>query len=152
MPVRLKCPACSSHGVNPSQEQHPFDKLFRIFGRAPYDCIWCGRRCFLVPSDKERGIQNQANGVIPPDSPPLPPAPADENRDLKSVATAVVQPEPMMPIPSPIVQPGGVPNSPMYAEKGRLRLSKTTLDQIQWRGENGHRVGVVSSNGKRPKS
>jgi transposase-like protein len=51
-------------------------------------------------------------------------------------------------VPDKIVPISRVPGPAIHAEKGRLRLSDTALDQIQWRAEDGRLLGAaVPSNG-----
>lgn len=156
-PHGLTCPACSSHGIRPSQEQFPVDKLFRIFGRAPYDCLWCGKRCFLVMPDKGPDLPGAASTVVKPDATPLPDRVVPPHRSVPDAPPSrnVSEAPPSRSVPDAPL-PSGVPDAPMYAEKGRLRLSEMTLDQIQWRGERLGRPAVVGdserNNTKRPKS
>jgi hypothetical protein len=152
-PNKLACPSCSSRGVRPSSEHGPLDWLFRLAGRAPYRCLWCRKRCFLVPPEEgfldsaasvtERQSESVHAYVHPrresptPDSPPMR---AENGRvrhengeNLSEAATMISEPESTPALPLSEIRVPEAP--PMYAENGRLRLSGITLEQIQWRGE-----------------
>src|ERR1700704_4275923 len=49
---KLACPACSSRGVRPSTQWSPLDGFYRVFGRTPHNCLWCGKRSYLVAQGK----------------------------------------------------------------------------------------------------
>lgn len=166
MPERLVCPACSSHGVRPSKQQLLFDRLYRIFGREPYDCLWCRKRCFLVAPDKSPDLQQadlQQADLHEADLHEAVLQQADlheavlQEADLQEAVRDGLPPK-STPVPSPVVPvPSDVPDAPMYAEKGRLRLSEMTLEQIKWRGEHFRYAAAVvdvidPSNTERPKS
>ncbi len=146
----LSCPSCSSRGVRPSSERRPFDGIFRMVGRSPYRCLWCKKRSYLAagPGGEERVERaprisefESAPPVLRRET-PTPVAVAENARvhrenvvqKVTEATTKMVAPE-MAPMPSrPEIRVPDAP--PMYAEKGRLRLSGITLEQIQWRDTN----------------
>jgi hypothetical protein len=154
MPERLRCPACSSHGVKPSSKQLPFDRLYGLFGRVPYDCVWCGARSHLVPT----GTHHVPDVPAKPELTPSPFVPPDRGPDpMPEARAAVVTPEPDPPAPEPappekIITISRTPGPAVHAERGRLRLSDMAMDQIQWRGKDERLLGAVQTNGKHPKS
>ena len=121
-------------------------------GRAPYRCLWCKKRSFLVaPPNAADGAEAVA-AITELDTTPLP-EPVRSRREQKpeplplhvetgrlrhdnvdkvsESVTMMLEPE---PAPAPARAEIRVPDAPpMYAEKGRLRLSGITLEQIQWR-------------------
>jgi len=164
-PVRVDrhaCPACSSRGLKPSRVKLPFDGLLRLFGRAPYDCLWCHRRCFLVPPEKGPELQDSPSEVVTSDVMPSEVVTSEvvtsnvvTSEVMRNDVTAselkprpVTKTEPAA-VPRPVVQPEEVPDAPMYAEKGRLRLSEMTMDQIRWRGDHLGRSAAINGGRKR---
>jgi len=144
---RLACPACSSRGVRPSSQWRPFDWLYRMLGRVPHSCLWCGKRSYLVPQGSgeelpEIAVMEASSATVtaPVTAREAPvrvtqPAYAEKEHlhhekkgeSLLKVATMVAEPE-SAPLPSPASD-----SPPMYVENGRLRLSGITLEQIQRR-------------------
>lgn len=172
-PSRLICPACSSRGVRSTADWRPFDALYRIVGRVPYACLWCGKRCYLVPPEKtDTGpaqielparpapVVARETAVLHPPAKPTatPPAKPAENGHLhlekngdgvSKPAKVVIEsvPAPVLSAPIPRVEVAIPDSPPMYAANGRLRLSGITLEQIQRRDHRIRRPAAARNTG-----
>ena len=118
----LACRFCSSSSVRPSEESGLFDWLFRWFGRAPYDCMWCGRVSFLV---------SPSPAITIPDLRPLQRGPELMSPPEPQRASAPLSPASKAPLsPSFPREEAVTVEPPIFAQNGRLRISDRTLEQI----------------------